>query len=102
MVFSIAAVNISLQLLTGHSWHFRPTDCKIRGKLGVTDSSQNSRFKVANPGRPLWLALNWNEGIRDTWVTFQWEVLQGLVIVWPQGPMYNSQPRRLTGYVLLA
>jgi len=81
MVFSMEAVNISLQLLTGHSWHFRPTDCKIRGKSGVTDSSQNSRFKDAYPGRPLWLAVNWNEGIRDTWVTFQWEMLQGLVTV---------------------
>jgi len=47
------AVNISLQLLTGRSWHFRRTDCKIRGKLGVTDSSHNSRFKDTNPDRPL-------------------------------------------------
>jgi hypothetical protein len=54
----MGAVNISLQLLTGRSWNFRRTDCKIRGKLGVTDSSQKSRFKVANPGRPLWLTLN--------------------------------------------
>jgi len=53
MVLSMEAVNISLQLLTGRSWHFRRTECKIWGKSGVTDSSLNSRFKDANPGRPL-------------------------------------------------